>query len=691
MNNIFRYLESFYIPKLVITDIIEIIIIIILVYQMQKSLKNTRAWVIIKGIIVLAIVYLCSSILGLNVIQTIFQGAISLCVIAAIILFEPEIKKFLEELGTHSIKDIFKSIKNKDPISINKKYSDKTIKEILEACTIMSEAKTGALIIIEQDSILNEYINTGIPINADISSQLLINIFEHNTPLHDGAIIIRKDKIISATCYLPLSSNEKINKKLGTRHRAGIGLSEITDAIVIIVSEETGKISFVKDGILKHGVNIETLHNLLKKYQTNENIAIKNKKQDILKEKKNKLKRNLGAKLLCGIFGIFLWVSIINSQNPLTTRTFEIPVNILHENALTNVGKTYEIIDGETITIEVTAARNIVNSLTEEDIVATADFNKLSYTYSVPIETNIPNLSKSEYTINTNNASLQLKLDEKAELSIELQIEEIGKCDKDYCATEISSNTKEITISGGESIIKTIDKAIVKVNLMNSNQDITSKSEIEVYDKNGNIIDLSLLELSQSEAIVNVTIKPTKTIPINISLLNEKSNSYSLTSINPDLTKLKIAGNKEDLDKIDKLDIVIDVSKEQISETYIKTLSLEEFLPDKIYLTDENKKLNISMQFNIYTTKEFEINTNNIKVENLSNDLKIDFKNNNLKLKFKGLKKDIETLDINKLLYSLDCKDLVNGEYSLQIKIDSLPTNITLVSDGIVPFTLKNK
>ena len=251
MENIFRFFQQFYIPRINPLDIFEILLIVLLTYQLQKSLKNTRAWVIAKGILILACIYLCSLVLKLSVIETIFQGAISLSVLAAIILFEPEIKKFLEELGTKKPKDILHWINTKEPLD-NKRYSDKTIKEILDACNIMSEAKTGALIIIEQDSILNEYISTGIGVNADITGQLLINIFEHNTPLHDGAVIIRKNTIVAATCYLPLSDSTKINKNLGTRHRAGIGISEVTDALVIVVSEETGKISFVKDGILKH-------------------------------------------------------------------------------------------------------------------------------------------------------------------------------------------------------------------------------------------------------------------------------------------------------------------------------------------------------------------------------------------------------------------------------------------------------
>lgn len=687
MEQIYQYLESFYIPKINFLDFIEILIIFIIIYQIQKNLRNTRAWVIIKGIIILGIIYLCSSILGLSVIETLFQCAISLCVIATIILFESEIKKFLEELGTHKIKDILKIIKNKKTI-INKRYSDKTIKEILDSCNIMSENKTGALIIIEQDSILNEYISTGIILNADISSQLLINIFEHNTPLHDGAIIIRKDKIISATCYLPLSNNEKINKKLGTRHRAGIGISEVTDSIVIIVSEETGNISFVKDGKLKHNINLDVLHNLLNEYQIKNEISLK---ENLIKKKKDKLKNNFGSKILSFIFGLFLWVAIINSQNPLITKVFEIPVSIMNEKALSDVGKTYEILEGETIKVEVTASKNIIDNLNASDIKAIADFQKLSYTYSVPIEVTIPSLINNEYEIDSNNANLRLKLDEISELSIDLQIEKNGNCMEGYYLADLSSNTKEITITGGESIIRTIDKAIVKVNVNNKYKDFTETYVLEIYDKNGTLMDKNNIVVSTNNIIVNGTILPTKNIPLNVILKNEKNNDYKLLEMDVDLTNLIIAGNTKDLSNIDKIDINLDISKEQISESYIKTINLIDYLPKNIYIVDENKKLNLSMIFEIYVKKEIEIDVNKIKINNLNKDLNISYSNDTFKLTLKGLQKDLDNLDINNLNFIIDLNNLNIGKYNLPIKINNLPSNVTLISDGIIPFTILRK
>lgn len=682
MDTIFNFFQQFYIPRINPLDVFEILLIILLTYQIQKNLKNTRAWVIAKGILILACIYLCSLILKLSVIETLFQGAISLSVLAAIILFEPEIKKFLEELGTKKPKDILRWINTKEPLE-NKRYSDKTIKEILDACSVMSEAKTGALIIMEQDSILNEYINTGIGVNADITGQLLINIFEHNTPLHDGAVIIRKNSIIAATCYLPLSDNTRINKNLGTRHRAGIGISEVTDALVIIVSEETGKISFVKDGVLKHGVSLDSLHNLLNSYQ-NKNTE---DKKNILQKKKDKFKRNWTSKIFSVIFGCFLWVAILNSQNPLTTKEFNIPVEVRNENALSEVGKTYEIESGSTASIYITAPRNIIDEMRNEDITAYVDFNKLSYTYSVPIEAKILGSKSNECSIDTKNAVMQLKLDEMMERTLDLQIETNGSCKNGYCLTDIASNTKEISIQGSESQVKTIDKVILKVPLFGKQEDFTITQKVEIYDKNGSQLNNDDFILSEDEAIVNGVVLPSKTIPIEIDLKNENSDEYTLLSMNTDLDSVSIAGLQENLDLIDKITIEIDMKEEQINENLIKTLNISDYLPEGIYLED-NKRINISMKYEIYVTKDFEIDVDKIEILNLDEDLSCDFKNKTFTLSFKSEAEKLNQFKIEDLKFSLNLEELGRGNYNLPIQIQNLSEGITLISDGIIPFRI---
>ena len=179
---------------------------------------------------------------------------------ALLVIFQPEIRRALEQLGTNHLFELFSLSSTKDKVAEN---ADDTIDAIVRASFSMGRAKTGALIVIEQKFVLNEYIATGILLDAIVSAPLLVQIFEHNLPLHDGAVVIRGNRITAATCYLPLSENKTISKELGTRHRAGLGISEVTDALTVIVSEETGQVSLTKDGQLYRNVNSDKLRELL--------------------------------------------------------------------------------------------------------------------------------------------------------------------------------------------------------------------------------------------------------------------------------------------------------------------------------------------------------------------------------------------------------------------------------------------
>ena len=251
------YIDIVYIPKVEPTDLLEILILTYLIYHIVNYIKKTRAWVIVKGLIMISIFWLIASILDLSVLKYIITNTLNVGIIAIIIVFQPEFRKALEQLGN---KNIMKSISFFDDSKANLgKFSDADIEEMIRASFELSKTKTGALVVIERNTPLNEYESTGIPIDALISSQLLINIFEHNTPLHDGAVIVRGNRIIAATCYLPLSDNNRLSKDLGTRHRAGVGVSEATDAVVLIVSEETGKVSYVSGGQLVRNIDEEYL------------------------------------------------------------------------------------------------------------------------------------------------------------------------------------------------------------------------------------------------------------------------------------------------------------------------------------------------------------------------------------------------------------------------------------------------
>lgn len=240
------------------TDIVEIIILSFLIYHILVWIKNTKAWSLLKGILVIAVFILFAAYFEMNTILWIVNNLFSVAVTAVVVILQPELRRAVEELGR---KNIISSI---IPITVGRgpeggRFSDKTINEIVKACVEMGRARTGALIVMEKDESLTDYERTGIEIDGVVTSQLLINIFEHNTPLHDGAIIVRGNRIISATCYLPLSDNMELSKELGTRHRAGVGISEVTDSLTIIVSEETGKVSIAQKGVLTRDVTPEEL------------------------------------------------------------------------------------------------------------------------------------------------------------------------------------------------------------------------------------------------------------------------------------------------------------------------------------------------------------------------------------------------------------------------------------------------
>lgn len=248
-------------PKTTMTDVVEILIITFLFYYMLVWIKNTRAWVLLKGIMVILLFVLVAAVFQMNTIIWIAKNTLSVAITAIVIIFQPEIRKALENLGQKNFLTSFFAFDfSKGEIA---KFTDKTINELVKACYEMGKVKTGALIVIEDEIVLSEYERTGIAVDGILTSQLLINIFEKNTPLHDGAVIVRGDRVVSATCYLPLTDSLSISKDLGTRHRAAVGISEVSDSLTIVVSEETGKVSIAMGGELYRNVDAEFLKNKL--------------------------------------------------------------------------------------------------------------------------------------------------------------------------------------------------------------------------------------------------------------------------------------------------------------------------------------------------------------------------------------------------------------------------------------------
>lgn len=250
-----------------IADVVEIIIISILIYNILGWIKKTKAWTLLKGILIIAIFVLVAEYFEMSTILWIVDRLFSVALIAIVIILQPELRRAIEELGRRNYFSTILPFELTRTGSSNGRFSDKTINEITRACVEMGRVKTGALIVVEQLQSLSEYERTGIEVDGVVTSQLLINIFEHNTPLHDGAVIVRGDRVVSATCYLPLSDNRQISKDLGTRHRAALGISEETDSMTVIVSEETGKISVAYEGKLYRGLGADEVKEKLRLIQ----------------------------------------------------------------------------------------------------------------------------------------------------------------------------------------------------------------------------------------------------------------------------------------------------------------------------------------------------------------------------------------------------------------------------------------
>ena len=290
MDNILNLLDKLVrwlsLPQMRAMDFVEIVLIAVLFYYVIKWIKTTRAWVIVKGLIVLLLIWILATVLKFDVILWLFTNTIGVGITAVLILFQPELRRVLETLGQRKILPLDMFMENKE--KKNEKFSQDTLNELVRGTFELAKTKTGALIVLEQDISLAEFAQTGIAIDGLITSQLLINIFEHNTPLHDGAVIVRGDRVVSATCYLPLSGNMRLSKDLGTRHRAGVGISEVSDSFTIIVSEETGKVSIARGGNLIFNVDGDFLRAKLQELQKGKEQETKAKRFPIWRGKREK-------------------------------------------------------------------------------------------------------------------------------------------------------------------------------------------------------------------------------------------------------------------------------------------------------------------------------------------------------------------------------------------------------------------
>lgn len=667
MANIINNLQVYRLYTFFISDIIQILIIFYALYYIIKSIRNTRAWILAKGIGIVYIIYSIVVLLKLNTVEYIMQQLFSLTAVAIIIMFQPELQKLFESLGKQDFKTWYNKIK-KDKNKEFKLLHDETIDEIVEGCKKMAAVKTGVLLVIERDIPLENVINSGIDINADVTGALLINIFEKNTPLHDGAVVIKNNKVRAATCYLPLSKNPEIQKSLGTRHRAGIGISETTDALVVIVSEETGEISFCENGKINHGISPEMLKKKLQAIGNKPTVEQEKSKHSIVSANK------ISTKVIVAIVSIMLWISITNSQDAVVTTTIKnVPVSITNANVLDKIGQTYKVTSGKTVDVKITGRRSVVSSINKSDLIAEADFRKLSQVYSVPIQVSSKKHNNGLEINTTNDDVMTLKLENIVEKELTLEVVVNGKPKNGSYIVPDELGNDRIKVSAPETKVKSMKRAKLVINVDGKSNDFITFATPIIERSDGKAVDMSGVNLSDKS--VRVSMKAYKTKEVNL-VLNTYSSSdnemYKLLEYKFEKNRISIAGEENTLKSIKNISVDIDLSTSDDSATSI-IIDTKQYLPEGTMLVNnDDKQIELKIKADKYLKESIPLTRSSLVINGL----------NNRKLKINKMPEyidcyilstiDSSSININMMKPTLNIKDNTVGKHEETIDLTSI-------------------
>ena len=590
---------------LTFVDFIQMLILTGIIFYLFKTLYRTRAWVLIKGLLTVGVAYLIVCITNMTVLRSVMEGLFSALAIAIVIMFQPDLQKLVEKIGTKNVVTTMGNIIKKP--QADAWLTDTQIDDIVSACKDMSKVKTGALIVIERDIPLKEFIHSGISLKADISSQLLLNIFEKNTPLHDGAVIIRNHWIQSATCYLPLT-NSNVDKHLGTRHRAAIGAAENTDCIVIVVSEETGAMSICEDGKIYHNLTAEELTNKLKE------MSIKAVKKFAQPDRKP---TPLSVQILSPVLAVLTCLLMINNNDPVGYKTFyNVPVQLENIDALNAINQSYTIESGDSISVTVKGRRSSLDRMSNEDIIAISDLEEMSLTYAVPVNVTLSDKYANEVEIQPQMHVLKLALEDLMQVEIPIEINIIGANVNKLFKVDVVGN-KTLKVTGAESVVKTLDKAIVSVDITDRLTSFTETVNATVYDKNGNLVQMAKLKMNpqvQVQGIAHVI----KSVPVKVELIEQsKANAfyYELISCELQSDTVEIAAPADIINTIDVLELTIvpDDNAEVLSTLMFK---LKNYLPEGFVLApSQDEEFSVSVNMTKYQKVTLPVTVDDIRID----------------------------------------------------------------------------
>ena len=563
-------------------------------------------------------------------------------------------------------------------------FQDKTLNALVDACENMSETKTGALIVFELDTPLEDIIATGQRMDAIVQKALLIQTFVKNTPLHDGAMVIKGDRIDSATCYLPLSENTKISKDLGTRHRAGIGVTEQVNCFVLIVQEETGAISWAENGRLRHKVSLKELRQKLTELQHKKDVNFNKKKngkkdskgnEKLGKSLEKKLLHNFREKVLAVVCQCLIWITVLNFINPNTTRRFQdIPVKPVNTDVLNQQEQTYDIVQGNTTQIIVKGRRSIVDSLDLSDITAKADFTNINAAYAVPIDIEISEQYSDNVEISYQSTkSMKVELDTIAETLVAVQYHIVGEQASGSYVSAVTQDVSQLRISGPNKLISTIDKVELEVNVDGVNKQFDTTAVPKIYDRNGALIDNQRLTLSENNIEVHVEVLKTKQVPVKVSVVNQNEDIRIISTSYDSSKGVQLAGQSESLEDITELSIEVDVSEDlkQLQQSkLVKVIDLNEYLSNGVQVAGD-QKMNISVDIERKTEKYFSLQANQIQLQNLRDgyNAQID-QSKTYDITVIGFENDLKDLTVQQIAPYVDLQGLRQGDYELQIEIN---------------------
>ena len=685
MDNLTINLE--HIPKIGITGLVEIVLMTLVVYYLAKKTKGTRVWVILKGVMGLLCIYTAAYLFQFNVIVQILKSLIVFIGIAILLILQPEVRRLIENIGTNNwnqpIDKIIALIRNKSKKDTTQLLTDKSVQEIVKGCCSMAKVKTGVLLVIEHNTILSMYEETGIPVNADITAQLLINIFEKNTPLHDGAVLIRDNKIVSATCYLPLSENMSIDKSLGTRHRAAIGLTEVADATVVVVSEETGGISIAHDGELKRELTREQLQEELKNIQSSKVTQYKTEKCSIF--------NNIGLKIVSLMGTLILWLAVMSAVNPVVSTTIHnIKVGVENESAISELGKTYEILSGDTVSATVTARKSDIDQLTSNDIKVTADLSKLSIVNSMPLEVEIESLPDASIKLSMN--TMEISVEDIVDGEFPIEINQTEPPSTKYYISDIELSNDTLVISGAKSLVSKVGKVQIDIDASEITSNTTLNLRPMIYDKNGELMDIKKFNLSVEEVTASISLYNTKLVDLNIhtTIMSDQIN-YILKSVDYDKKQIYVAGPQDKLDEIDEINISLypDISIEDISKSqFIRSIEVKDYLPDGLFVSSNDSKVTLTVDFKGFSIRTFTLSPDNIKIMNVKSGLTGVIENKQYKINLISLDTDVSALEIEDIEPYVDATSLSAGKHTLSLKLKNFPAGANMYGDIVINVTL---